>query len=267
MQKRKGSLFFLFCSFLWGEPSFLVLRDSLAYVRKEKKYYRDNVYIQSYRGYIGIWRHLPGGVSLQKEVLKYGGDYSTFLKVNRFSPYTKKLSFPQWVFIPYGDRYVKHLEKMGIFRREMEVSQGDFIWPLYGVTLTGELGKRWNRIHAGIDIATPVGTLVVASQSGVVSFAGPRGGYGFLVIMKHGNGLETRYAHLSHIFVREGDVIKKGEAIALSGNTGKSTGPHLHFEIRLHGVPLNPEGFLPPREEAIQQALEQELITYAERTF
>ncbi len=95
-----------------------------------------------------------------------------------------------------------------------------------------------------MDIAVPTGTTVSAAAEGTVVFAGRKGGYGNLVIVEHPDGRETRYAHLSSISVTAGDPVTQGQPIALSGSTGKSTGPHLHFEIREDGVAVDPRQFL-----------------------
>ena len=97
-----------------------------------------------------------------------------------------------------------------------------------------------HRMHAGIDIPGPAGTLVLASASGIVRFAGAAGSYGKMVEIDHGGGLRTRYAHLSRILVRPGDTIARQQTIALMGSTGRSTGSHLHFEVRTNGRAANP---------------------------
>lgn len=96
------------------------------------------------------------------------------------------------------------------------------------------------KFHGGIDIAVPRGTTVGAATEGVVTFAGWRGGYGNLVIVQHPDGRETRYGHLDKLLVKEGDEVFTKQPIALSGSTGKSTGPHLHFEVRENGTAVNP---------------------------
>ncbi|MDK0520259.1 M23 family metallopeptidase [Streptomyces sp. ML-6] len=116
----------------------------------------------------------------------------------------------------------------------------------------GNDGSRWAHKHSGQDFAVPVGTEVGAAHGGTVVKAGPNGGgdgpaYGNAVVIKHANGTYSQYAHLSKIEVRVGEAVKTGEKIALSGNTGNSSGPHLHFEIRHtadYGSAVNPVGFL-----------------------
>lgn len=120
-----------------------------------------------------------------------------------------------------------------------------FRMPVKGRISSG-FGNRFHPIdkkikfHAGIDIAVPLGTPVSATGQGVVTFAGSRDGYGNMVIIQHPDGRESRYGHLSKILVSQGDTISAGQQIALSGSTGKSTGPHLHFEIREKGEVVNP---------------------------
>lgn len=100
------------------------------------------------------------------------------------------------------------------------------------------------KFHAGMDIAAPVGTKIGAAAAGVVTFAGWSKGYGNLVVIKHADGKETRYGHTSKMFVKEGDSVVAGQQIAAVGSTGKSTGPHLHFEVRENGQAVNPQKFL-----------------------
>ncbi len=99
-------------------------------------------------------------------------------------------------------------------------------------------------MHEGIDFLADIGSPVVAAAAGVVQFAGFHPQYGFMVDIDHGNDLVSRYAHLSKLFVKEGDVVMRGRKIALSGSTGRSTGPHLHFEVRFRGAAQNPARFL-----------------------
>ena len=109
-------------------------------------------------------------------------------------------------------------------------------WPLHTVQVTSNFGRRSRDFHEGIDLKAHVGTPVYAAQEGKVIYAGARiRGYGNMVVIKHAYGLATVYAHNSHLLVHKGEQVKLGQKIAVSGNTGHSTGPHLHFEVR-HGV-------------------------------
>lgn len=107
-------------------------------------------------------------------------------------------------------------------------------------------GGRTYEFHAGMDIDGERGDQVVAPANGVVTEAGWKGGYGNMIEIDHGNGLKTRYGHLSKIDVEVGDQISRGQIMAFVGSTGRSTGPHLHYELRLNDRPINPRRFLPP---------------------
>jgi murein DD-endopeptidase MepM/ murein hydrolase activator NlpD len=110
-------------------------------------------------------------------------------------------------------------------------------------------------MHEGIDFLADLGSPVVAAAGGVVVFAGLHPQYGYMVDIDHGNDLVTRYAHCSKLLVREGDVVHRGRKIAESGSTGRSTGPHLHFEVRFRGVAQNPAKFLVSnRQPAVARA-------------
>jgi murein DD-endopeptidase MepM/ murein hydrolase activator NlpD len=108
-------------------------------------------------------------------------------------------------------------------------------------------------MHEGIDFLAEPGSTVVAAAGGVVQFAGFHPQYGFMIDLDHGNDLVTRYAHLSKLFVKPGDVILRGRRIALSGSTGRSTGPHLHFEVRFRGAAQNPARFLALESPSVPQ--------------
>jgi len=118
-------------------------------------------------------------------------------------------------------------------------SAAGFIWPVDGVVVSG-FGMRWGRMHEGIDIAASSGTPIRAAASGTVIHAGWLGGYGNLVVIDHGNGLATAYAHASSILVGVGQQVAQGETVSLVGSTGHSSGPHLHFEVRINGVAVDP---------------------------
>jgi murein DD-endopeptidase MepM/ murein hydrolase activator NlpD len=120
---------------------------------------------------------------------------------------------------------------------------GRFVYPMNG-TFTSPFGFRWGRLHAGIDIAAPIGTPIRAADGGRVAIAGVVSGYGNYTCIQHGSNLSTCYGHQSSIGVRVGQTVSKGQVIGLCGNTGHSTGPHLHFEVRVGGTPQNPMNYL-----------------------
>ncbi|MGC9530158.1 MAG: LysM peptidoglycan-binding domain-containing M23 family metallopeptidase [Candidatus Bipolaricaulaceae bacterium] len=125
-----------------------------------------------------------------------------------------------------------------------------FIWPVRG-RITSTFGPRVHPVfgtpdmHTGVDVGVAQGTSVHAAAPGAVKWTGPQGGYGQLVIVEHADGYSTYYAHLYRIVVSPGQYVEAGQVIALSGNTGISTGPHLHFEIRRFGEPIDPLPLLP----------------------
>ena len=120
--------------------------------------------------------------------------------------------------------------------------EGSFIGSGFGLRSDPFTGR--SAMHRGIDFAAAFGTPILAAASGIVISAGQRAGYGNMVEIDHGNGVRTRYAHASKLLVREGEVVAKSQPIAEVGSTGHSTGPHLHFEVRVHGVAQNPGRFL-----------------------
>lgn len=135
---------------------------------------------------------------------------------------------------------------VGTKERPPTVGSGKYIWPLKdSFTRTSGFGSRWGRQHKGIDLAVSVGTTVYAADGGTVVEAQYSGSYGNVVMIDHQNGQETRYAHNSKLLVKKGDKVYQGQPIAKSGNTGRSTGPHVHFEIRFNGEPRNPLNYLP----------------------
>ena len=113
-----------------------------------------------------------------------------------------------------------------------------------GGMISSRFGGRGRGVHTGLDIATSMGTGVVAASSGTVVFASYSGGYGNIIKIDHGNGVQTWYAHLSAIYVAPGQAVGQGTLIGAVGSTGNSTGPHLHLEIRINGEPVNPQSYL-----------------------
>ncbi|HEX3290947.1 MAG TPA: peptidoglycan DD-metalloendopeptidase family protein [Gaiella sp.] len=120
---------------------------------------------------------------------------------------------------------------------------GVLSWPVSGPVTSG-FGLRWGRMHEGIDIAVGMGTTVRAAAAGTVIYAGWMGGYGNLVVVDHGNGLSTAYAHNSSLAVGVGQSVAAGDVVSYSGSTGNSTGPHVHFEVRVDGSAVDPLGYL-----------------------
>ena len=128
-------------------------------------------------------------------------------------------------------------------------ASGKMVFPSQG-PITSHFGSRfhpvlgYSRFHAGTDFGAATGTPIQAAETGIVIFSGWYGGYGNAVILDHGGGMTTLYGHASRLYVSEGETVKKGDAIAAIGSTGLSTGPHLHFEVRRNGEPVNPMNYL-----------------------
>ena len=128
-------------------------------------------------------------------------------------------------------------------------ASGKMVYPSQGV-ITSQFGSRfhpvlgYSRFHAGTDFGAETGSPIQAAETGIVIFAGWYGGYGNAVILDHGGGVTTLYGHASQLYVSEGETVKKGDAIAAVGSTGLSTGPHLHFEVRRNGEPVDPMDYL-----------------------
>lgn len=124
------------------------------------------------------------------------------------------------------------------------------IWPLHSRMKTSAFGIRrdpYTRervMHKGLDVGAPEGSELFAPADGTVIWVGPRGGYGNAVIIDHGFGVQTHFAHMSGFSVKIGDKVKRGSQIGMIGNTGRSTGPHLHYEVRLNGIPQDPTKYM-----------------------
>jgi murein DD-endopeptidase MepM/ murein hydrolase activator NlpD len=123
------------------------------------------------------------------------------------------------------------------------------IWPVQGQVTAG-FGERLDPLsgegafHAGMDIAAPIGTIVNSTADGIILSAGPDSGYGNAILIDHGSGITTKYGHLSKIFVVVGQEIKRGQVVGAVGNTGRTTGPHLHYEVHVQDTPVNPAKYL-----------------------
>lgn len=132
---------------------------------------------------------------------------------------------------------------------DLDLAADGFIRPLEG-RLSSAFGWRniavnGNRYHAGVDLVAAAGTPVAAARDGLVTRSGWWGTYGYVVVLDHGDGSETRYAHLSRLGVAVGDAVRQGDVVGAVGSTGASTGPHLHFELRFAGRAVDPLSYLP----------------------
>lgn len=194
----------------------------------------------------GIYYTVQSGDTVQKVAKKYKAsaeDIIAFVANDLEEPYT--LTPGQKLMIPGGRKQTPRpnyypMTYVGSAPKGAPKGSGRFAWPTKGL-----LSQRYWSGHLGIDIANRTGVPIVAADAGYVVMAGrDTWGYGNQVIIDHGNGFKTRYAHLQHIYVKAGDTVKKEQKIGTMGSTGRSTGPHLHFEIIKNGVRQNPQAYL-----------------------
>jgi hypothetical protein len=211
----------------------------------------DNIYLQTYQSQTGIWKKVAPGFDLNSLVGTYQSDVDQVILINNLPKNSRKVYSTMWIFVPFSIKYINELEKKGISRLTLNVTGNEYIWPIEGSQITSRLGKRWGKFHPGIDIAAPLGTMVLAAMDGEVGESKYFGDYGNAIIINNNTSYVTIYAHLSDLLVKKGDRVKKGQLIGFSGSSGHSTGPHLHFEVRYMSVVLNPEVFLPMFKESI----------------
>lgn len=166
----------------------------------------------------------------------------------RGGPYIKAASGHARSLDPRIERLAASLSRMDALQRslagipQVHPAKAEFISSRFGYRSDPINGQT--AFHAGLDFAGPIGAPIYAAADGKISFAGYRQGYGNIIEIDHGNGLTTRYAHMSRFRADAGDQIEAGQIIGAIGNTGRSTGPHLHFEVRVHGRAVNPRPFL-----------------------
>lgn len=132
----------------------------------------------------------------------------------------------------------------GTMALPVTTATGTYELPLLTYTIRSYFGPRWGKMHTGIDLAAPTGTSIKASDGGIVIKSGWNGGYGYMIEIDHGHGMSTRYAHCSELLVEVGDEVAQYEEIGKVGSTGNSTGPHVHFEVRVDGVAKDPMNYL-----------------------
>ena len=205
----------------------------------------------------GIYHKVGKGETLYSIARRYRVSVDKIKDGNTISD-ARALQVGDWVFVPGVSSSAKKSAPSQTKPTKRVVSQkktsasvvsskkpaSKFAWPMKGV-VTSKFGKRWGRMHEGIDIGAPIGTPIHASASGKVIFAGNRGAYGKVIIIQHPGNWFTVYAHNNAFVVAQGAKVKQGQLIAKSGKTGRATGPHLHFEIRKGAKPQNPLSFLP----------------------
>lgn len=173
---------------------------------------------------------------------------------------------PLIALLPSGERsFDPRFRRLGLSLARMDALQRGLqgipqVIPAAGKHISSGFGYRSDpfsggpAFHAGLDFKGPTGAPVYAAARGRVAFVGRHAGYGNSVEIDHGNGLRTRYAHMSEFRARSGESVRAGQVIGAVGSTGRSTGPHLHFEVRLHGLPVNPRPFLEVAPNVLQKA-------------
>ena len=195
----------------------------------------------------GIFHTVKQGDTLDKIAKAYKANVAAIVSypLNKLSARNPTIAAGQRLIVP-GGRKDLPVRRAEIYRGPVPANarrgSGRFVWPTGGYVT-----QYFQRYHPALDIARSIGTPVKAADTGYVVVAGwSNEGYGNYIVIDHGNGYQTLYAHLSKIFVRVGDTVGKGAVIGNMGSSGRSTGPHLHFEIRRNGVQVNPlKGFLP----------------------
>lgn len=187
-------------------------------------------------------------IAIQQQNITKNKDLPSMLSIDDSATYSRRLE-QEYGIAPaselYGDvwvnRWVNPYKRAGVKLPDtFAVNVSNYCIPVIG-RLTSDYGFRRYRMHRGVDLKLTVGDTVRAAFAGRVRLINyERRGYGYYVVMRHTNGLETIYGHLSRFLVKEGDIVKVGDPIALGGNTGRSSGAHLHFEVRFLGLDLNP---------------------------
>lgn len=173
------------------------------------------------------------------------GEFQTSTKAIQQANSKKTFQAGEWVFIPttngiMGPKLAR--SPASLFGTQAHIDSGDFLWPVPSSSrISSGFGKRWGRQHEGIDIPARIGAHILAAKDGTVVHSGGMGGYGNIIVISHGDGLFSVYAHNNKNLVSRGDKVHQGQVIGQVGNTGRSTGPHLHFEIRHDSQALDPK--------------------------
>lgn len=250
------AVFFAICSITFATPTKEIVTV-------------DNPHFQNYKGRMGKWvQPYTLMTSLDFFMKKVGATESDIKKINDI-PTNQKIPLKDVIFIPYSNKYTKKLLGEGKGRRIIQSDPRELIWPIGSfekhIYISSRIGKRnlaKFSMHQGVDIACDKGTPIIAANDGVVERSGNHASYGLSVVIQHKvNNLKTLYAHASSLLVKEGEFVKKGQIIALVGNTGHSTGHHLHFEVRYQDIVLNPEHyFTPPGSEYDEKVVMHETV-------
>ena len=202
----------------------------------------------------GVTHNVKRGETIMAIAAKYGVEVDKIMAANKLAD-AEKLSVSQKLIIPGGNKIsvpaaVKQLARLNnpppsivnLFKPESlkSIISNKLAWPTVGYRITQYYSWR----HHAIDIANKTGTPIYAADAGVIEVAGWGAGYGNQIVINHGGGVKSRYAHMSKFYVKNGQKVSKGEAIGGIGSTGRSTGPHVHFEYIINGVKYNPLNYL-----------------------
>ncbi|HOJ77265.1 MAG TPA: M23 family metallopeptidase [Bacillota bacterium] len=223
------------------------IAEELERIKAENDRMQNQLRIVLQRG--GRVGQVSRGISVRNNLTKLNTDFKIGYQDN-ISLQKINQTFDQ--LEKYIAEEVKEQEKLAseLIKIEKKLEHTPSIWPINSRNITSPFGNRFHpvyrtyRQHTGIDIKASQGTKVYSAADGKVVFSGYRGGYGYTIIIDHGYGYKTLYAHNSKLEVEEGTEIKKGQLIAFSGSTGTSNGPHLHYEVHVDGQPVNPMMFL-----------------------
>ena len=207
---------------------------------------RDNAYLQRYRGRMGRWVRIYRGHTVSRLARRYGVSQKAIFRANQLTR-KSRIYAGDYLFIPYNAAQLKKVKKMKpvlIRGKSFIVPTDGFVSSPFGMRTWIRRGRKRRRMHNGTDLAAAHGTPIVAAKSGKIFFAGRMAGYGKTIIIQHAGKLRTLYAHCAKLTVTHGQSVKRGQTIALIGSTGRSTGPHLHWEIRVDNHPVNPAHYV-----------------------
>ncbi len=196
----------------------------------------------------GVFHTVESGETLWSISRNYGISVQEIAEMNNIEQ--GELKIGQQIFIPdvgsFSTKELSQTSKHETHQKEEKTiahQKGKFRWPLDGV-LSSKFGVRYGRMHDGIDLSAPIGTNIHAAEKGEVIFADTQAAYGNIIIIQHDDEFITIYAHNDKNIVEKGDTVRAGDVIATVGQTGRATGPHVHFEIRKNNIPRNPLFFL-----------------------
>ncbi len=207
---------------------------------------------------VGAWHVLRPGETVWSVAQNYGTSVKRIVRANRIRD-VREVAAGRRIWVPGGKPpegtgsgtpgVIRGIERKEApsreaARRDARREDLSFRWPSEG-RLTSKFGRRWGRKHQGIDLAARPGTPIRAAESGRVIHSGPLGAYGKVVVIRHSKQYTTVYAHARKLHVKRNDWVRRGDKIAEVGSTGRSTGPHLHFEVRRGRTPQDPLLFLP----------------------